>query len=110
MIIIPLTKEYEAGARDVILEGLEERFGFIDPTFNPDLKNLIESYAEPANLFLIGLGGEEVVATGALTKDGTEARIQRMSVKKEFRRHGLAKLMLSTWRKKPATKAMKKSS
>lgn len=33
-----LSPLYEEAARELILEGFKDRFGFIDPAFNPDLK------------------------------------------------------------------------
>lgn len=94
MIIIQLTVEYEKQAREVILEGLEERFGFIDSSFNPDLKSMLTTYSQPGALFLVGILDNDVVCTGALTSEAHNGRIQRMSVKKAYRRLGLAGQML----------------
>ncbi|WP_052131624.1 GNAT family N-acetyltransferase [Planococcus sp. CAU13] len=93
--IKPITEQFEEAARQLILDGLEERFGFLDHSFNPDLKDIIRNYSRGNDVFLIGLAGNEVVCTGALTREsGTAGRIQRMSVKKSHRRTGLAELML----------------
>ncbi|XKE94660.1 GNAT family N-acetyltransferase [Metaplanococcus flavidus] len=95
MQIIPVTEQYEAAARQLILDGLEERFGFLDHSFNPDLRNIIQNYSQDGGVFLIGLEDNKVVCTGALTKESaTAGRIQRMSVKKSHRRGGLAESML----------------
>lgn len=95
MQIMPVSVQYEEAARQLILDGLEERFGFLDYSFNPDLRNIIQNYRKNGGVFLIGLQDNKVVCTGALTKEGTTAgRIQRMSVKKSHRRSGLAESML----------------
>ncbi|WP_203333486.1 GNAT family N-acetyltransferase [Planococcus beigongshangi] len=99
--ITPITAQYEEVARQLILDGLEERFGFLDHSFNPDLKDIMRNYTQGDAVFLIGLAGNEVVCTGALTREsGTAGRIQRMSVKKSHRREGLAELMLQQLEKK----------
>lgn len=98
--ITPVTAQLEEAARQLILDGLEERFGFLDHSFNPDLKNIIRNYSQEGGVFLVGLQNNIVVCTGALTKeDSTSGRIQRMSVKKSHRRSGLAKLMMQALEK-----------
>lgn len=90
-----ITKEYEAAAKKLILEGFRERFGFIDYSLNPYLNCITEAYGHEGSLFLISLAGKELVCTGALSKEGDlTCRIERMSVKKEFRSKGLARLMV----------------
>lgn len=49
--IIKITKEFEDKARNLILEGLLERFGFIDHSCNPDLKSIIRTYSQNGNVF-----------------------------------------------------------
>lgn len=93
--ILSVTEQYEEAARQLILDGLEERFGFLDHSFNPDLRNIIQNYSQDGDVFLISLRDNKVVCTGALTKEGaTAGRIQRMSVKQSHRRSGLAESML----------------
>ena len=47
-----ITKEFEE-ARELILKGLEERFGFIDLACNPDLKRILESYNRKGSVLLL---------------------------------------------------------
>lgn len=95
--IIPITAQHEEEARLLILAGLKERFGFLDPSYNSDLTNIIQNYSRKDDLFLVGLHNNTVVCTGALTREKSKTgRIQRMSVKKSYRRAGLAKLMIQT--------------
>ncbi len=90
-----ITAESRDPARRLILEGFRERFGFIDPTLNPDLADPVSWYSRQGLLFLTGSLEGQIVCTGAVTyeEEGT-ARIERMSVKKEYRRQGLAARML----------------
>lgn len=93
--IIPITVQYEEEAKQLILAGLKERFGFLNSSYNLDLLNIIQNYSLGEDVFLIGLQNNIVVCTGALTIENfNTGRIQRMSVKKSYRRAGLAKLMI----------------
>lgn len=107
--ITPITTQFEEAARQLILDGLEERFGFLDHSFNPDLRNIIRNYTQDGGVFLVCLENNIVLATGALTKEGsTSGRIQRMSVKKSHRRAGIAGLMLKTLEEKAREQGYKK--
>ncbi|MBD8015508.1 GNAT family N-acetyltransferase [Planococcus wigleyi] len=92
--IIPITDQHEEEARLLILEGLKERFGFLDPSYNSDLTNIIQNYSQKGDLFLVGLHNNTMVCTTRETSK--TGRIQRMSVKKSYRSAGLAKLMIQT--------------
>jgi hypothetical protein len=50
-------------ARQLILAGLADHWGALDPTRNPDLDDIARSYA--GGLFLVGLLKGRQVATGA---------------------------------------------
>lgn len=94
--ILPLYKAVEDEARDLILAGFLERFGFIDHSLNPDLKDLMGSYTKEGHVFFVALDDGELVATGAVTKeDHRMGRIERMSVKSSYRRKGIAQRMLA---------------
>lgn len=96
-----ITQAFEDEARAVVLKGLEERFGFIDNSFNPDLKDILRSYNQEKTMFFVGVYHNEVIATGAVSYESTSVgRIERMSVLKKYRRGGVAKIMLQhleTW-------------
>ncbi|EWG11642.1 GNAT family N-acetyltransferase [Cytobacillus firmus] len=93
--IVEITKDHETAAKELILNGFQERFGFIDHSLNPDLNSLTETYSAEGALFLAGLIDNELVCTGAITNEGNgECRLQRMSVKKEFRGQGIAGMMV----------------
>ncbi|TAA70496.1 GNAT family N-acetyltransferase [Planococcus salinarum] len=91
-----ITKIFEEEARELILKGLEERFGFIDPTYNPDLKSILHSYSQKGAIFLVGTYKNRVICTGAISyEEPGIGRVERMSVLKEFRRTGVAKIMMN---------------
>ncbi|MCH4825189.1 GNAT family N-acetyltransferase [Planococcus halocryophilus] len=98
-----ITKGFEEEARELILKGLEERFGFIDPTYNPDLKDISYSYSRRGTVFLVGIYNGRIICTGAITHEAPGVgRIERMSVLKGYRRIGVAKIMmyhLESWAK-----------
>ncbi|WP_188456307.1 hypothetical protein [Virgibacillus oceani] len=60
-------------AKDLILEGFKERFGFIDHTCNPDLKDIFTYYNREGYAFFVGFHRDQVICTGALTKEHDEA-------------------------------------
>ncbi|GEN52634.1 GNAT family N-acetyltransferase [Halobacillus faecis] len=94
--ILPLYKAVEDDARELILAGFLERFGFIDHSLNPDLKDMMGTYSKDGYVFFVAFDHGELVATGAVTKeDDRVGRIERMSVKKAYRRKGIGQRMLS---------------
>ncbi|MCH4825230.1 GNAT family N-acetyltransferase [Planococcus halocryophilus] len=97
MHIQPITKVYETEAKELVLKGLEEHFGFIDDTCNPDLESIMDSYSQEKTIFLIGICESKVVCTGAISCESLEVgRVERMSVIKNYRRAGLAKRMIAS--------------
>jgi GNAT superfamily N-acetyltransferase len=94
-MIEDVTEATQEQAKKIILDGLAERFGFLDTTLNPDLNNIVANYIHVGNTFVVGLWNGTPVCTGALIREGeTTARIARMSVAKELRRRGFAKRIL----------------
>ena len=90
--ILPINMNLENGARKLIYEGLSERFGVIDTSLNPDLKNIVEYYIKKDDIFIVGLYKDNLICTGALIKENDKTgRIVRMYVKKDYRRMGIAK-------------------
>ena len=90
--ILPINKNMEKKVRTFIYEGLFERFGFIDNSLNPDLKNIVDHYINKGDFFIVGLFKDNLICTGALIKENDQTgRIVRMYVKKDYRRKGIAK-------------------
>jgi GNAT superfamily N-acetyltransferase len=81
-------------ARCLILAGLGEHWGFIDPACNPDLEDISASY--PGASFMVARIDGRLVCTGALVPRGEEAaEVVRMSVAPDLRRQGIGRQMLS---------------
>ncbi|WP_160914713.1 GNAT family N-acetyltransferase [Halobacillus litoralis] len=94
--IRPLHKEVVDEARDLILAGFLERFGFIDHSLNPDLNDMMGTYGKEGHMFFVAFVDGELIATGAVTKeDHRVGRIERMSVKGSYRRKGIGQRMLA---------------
>jgi len=91
--ITPFHPDDQAAVKQLILAGLVEHWGFLDPTKNPDLENITVSYA--GTTFLVARLGSDIVGTGALVahQAGT-AEIVRMSVAQQHRRSGIGQRIL----------------
>ena len=93
--IRPFQPQDQSTVKQLILAGLAEHWGTLNPDLNPDLNDITQSYA--GQTFLIAVQGENIVGCGALIaeEDGGEyGRIVRMSVAKEKRRLGIGRLLL----------------
>ena len=92
--IRPFQPEDQGVVKALILAGLEQHWGVLDLTKNPDLDDIAASYGDA--LFLTAWIGDRLVGTGALIReaDGV-ARIVRMSVAADIRRRGVGKALLA---------------
>jgi putative acetyltransferase len=91
--IRPFRPEDQAIAQKLVVTGLAEHFGFLDPTTNPDLDDIASTYAD--GTFLLAWQGDELVGTGALIpEEEGVGRIVRMSVAPHVRRLGIGTLIL----------------
>lgn len=94
--IVSVTKETQNEAKKLILDGLAERFGYLDESLNPDLNDIVENYISKGHFFIIGLYNDKIVCTGALIKEKKEVgKMVRISVHKDFRGRGLGKLIVN---------------
>jgi GNAT superfamily N-acetyltransferase len=92
-LIRPFRPEEQAAAQRLIVAGLAEHFGFLDPTANPDLDDIASTYAD--GTFLLAWREGELVGTGALIHEEEDVgRIVRMSVAPHLRRRGIGTLIL----------------
>jgi putative acetyltransferase len=92
-IIRPFQLEDQPAVKALILEGLGERWGTIDPVKNPDLENIGASYA--GGFFRVAVQEGRIIGTGALIPRAEgEAEIRRMSVACDLRRRGLGGAIL----------------
>ena len=91
--IRPFKPEDQDAAKELILAGMQEHWGQLDATKNPDLNDIARSYADAT--FLVAVLGEEIVGTGALRRrENDSGEIVRMSVGASFRRRGIGRQML----------------
>ena len=83
----------QSAVKDLILAGLAEHWGTLDPSKNPDLDDIASSYA--GAVFLVACHLARIIGTGALVPrvNGT-AEVVRMSVAADWRRHGIGRMIL----------------
>ncbi len=101
LAILPFQPEDQDAVKHLILSGLGEHWGKIDPSKNPDLDDISSNYA--GTTFLVARlqhskctrRGDRIVGTGALIPrpDG-KAEVVRMSVAADMRRKRIGRLIL----------------
>jgi GNAT superfamily N-acetyltransferase len=80
-------RKYQKSAKKLVLEGLKEHWGSIDPRKNPDLDDISKTYK--GSDFFIAWQDDEIIGTGALVHASYQvAEIVRVSVAPKFRRLG----------------------
>lgn len=88
-----LDEHNQKAVRQLILHGLAERWGDLDPELNRDLDDLLVTYADGRTLVVTSDGA--VVATGTLMhRSENVVEIVRMSVDAGQRRSGLGRLIV----------------
>lgn len=94
ILLRPFRPQDQQQAQTLILAGLEEHWGRLDPALNADLQDITASYAD--GFFLITECEGEIVATGALIwRTAVTAEIVRMSVAPAWRRRGVGRLVVN---------------
>lgn len=79
--------------RTLILHGLQDRWGTLDPTLNRDLDDFVATYGE--GVTLTAWRGQRLVATGTLMpREPDIAEVLRMSTASDCRRLGIASRVL----------------
>lgn len=87
-------REDQAPVRALIMEGLAEHWGFVDPDLNPDLDDIATTYA--VGMVLVAWVGEEIVGIGILIqREDNVQEVVRMSVAAAHRRRGVATRLLA---------------
>ena len=95
MEVCELQPELADAARRLILAGLGEHWGHVDPALNRDLDDLAATYATGSVLVACDGDGEDVVGTGTIVPRGQRtAEIVRMSVAPAHRRTGLGRRLV----------------
>jgi ribosomal protein S18 acetylase RimI-like enzyme len=91
-----LTREFNEGdqkeVKNLILAGLQEYFGTIDYSLNPDLNDIYSHYLAQGGIFLVATYDEHIVGAGGycITENPKVCQIVRVSVHKDYRRQGIA--------------------
>jgi N-acetylglutamate synthase-like GNAT family acetyltransferase len=85
--------EDQFAVKQLILDGLVEHWGLLDPSKNPDLDDIAKTYA--GSTFLVARIDGKIAGCGALVprSDGL-GEIVRMSVTKSLRKHGIGRCIL----------------
>jgi N-acetylglutamate synthase-like GNAT family acetyltransferase len=82
-------------AQALILQGLGEHFGRLDPTLNPDLDDIYHTYVEAGQRFMVVEINGEIAGTAALiTESPGIGRIVRVTVKPNQRRAGIGRTVV----------------
>lgn len=92
-------RQDQAQAKDLILQGLGEHFGFVDHNANPDIDDIEKTYLQAGHAFFVAAVENRIVGTAGLLFEAPQAaRIVRMSVDSSHRRAGIASSLLETCR------------
>ncbi len=93
--IRPFGPNDQPAARTMILAGLGEHFGHVNPALNPDLDYIAASYLDRGHIFLVATIGAALVGTGGLCITGKAGQIVQVSVARSYRRRGLGQRMVT---------------
>jgi len=94
-------RDFEAAdqdpVRDLVLAGLRERWGDVyDPTFNPDLDDIVGEYIhQDADVIVADVDGAIVACGMVVVLPEGRGQIRRVSVDEAHRREGLGRLIVA---------------
>jgi len=92
--VVPFEKHMQDSVRDLIVQGLVQRWAHNDPNLNPDLNDITLHYGRD-EMFVAFLN-ERIVGAGAIVPEKDRVgRVVRMSVLGSMQGHGIGKKMLS---------------
>ena len=90
--IRPFRPTDQSAAQQLILDGLQEHWGTLDPTLNPDLNDITASYLQAGHAFFVVEEDGALIGTGGLLNEAPGVgRIVRVSVSPAQRRRGLGR-------------------
>jgi ribosomal protein S18 acetylase RimI-like enzyme len=91
----PFSTADQAAVRQLVLAGLQEHFGRLDPNLNPDLDDIAAHYLAAGHQFwVVELDGQIVGCGGLVAEDEQTGRIVRVSVSREQRGRGIGRLVV----------------
>ena len=84
----------QAPVRALVLDGLGEHWGVVDPRFNPDLDDIAGSYASGRTV--VATRNDLIVGTGSVVpREPGIAEVVRMSVRSDERGSGIGREVLT---------------
>jgi GNAT superfamily N-acetyltransferase len=93
IVLLPFEPNDQQAVRSLVLAGLVEHWGVLDPSKNPDLEDIATVYRDA--LFLVAWYENQVAGCGALVPRAEQtAEVVRMSVARGMRRLGIGRLIL----------------
>lgn len=93
LTLLPFQPADQPAVKALILSGLAEHWGALDPSKNPDLNDIALSYADA--YFLVAWQEGHIVGCGALVpRSADTAEVVRMSMATPVRRQGLGRCIL----------------
>ncbi len=94
LAIVGFKRAHQDDARRLIAAGLAEHFESFDPSRNPDLDDIAETYG--CENFFVAFAGDTLIGTGGLVRENqADCRIVRMSVESGQRRAGIGTAILN---------------
>ncbi len=97
MEIIPYSDKYKEQVVELVMNILENEFGHHSRSGRPDLHKISEVYQKNNGNFWIAVEGENVIGTIALSDYGNgKGYLERFFVKKELRRRGVGRKLISS--------------
>ena len=93
--IRPFTPTDQDAARALILDGLREHWGTLNPTLNPDLDDITANYVAAGHIFLVAESGQRLIGAGALKLENDCGQIVRVSVSPDWRRRGVGQSLVT---------------
>lgn len=94
--IRPFTPADQTAVFKLVNAGLGQRFEKTDPSYNPDLVDIYQSYIAQGDWFVVVDGPQGIIGCGALVHENGRsdvARIVRVSVRADQQGQGLGRLI-----------------
>ena len=93
--IRPFTSADQVDVRALVLAGLQDHWGTLDPTLNPDLNDLSGWYGPLDGFTVVAEIAREIVGTGTMYRvDDQTGVLVRMSVSGSHRGRGIGKALV----------------
>lgn len=91
----PFAPADQAAVRALVLAGLADHFGELDPTLNHDLDDIAANYVERGAVAIVAEQNGRIIGAGTLIPDSPGVgRLVRMSVARKARGQGLGKRLV----------------